>query len=609
MLADGERGALIGPRGDLVWMCAPRWDSDAVFSSLIGGRGGYAVSPATSRYVWGGYYEEGSLIWNSRWITTTGVTECREALLFPSDPHTAVILRRVTAVQGGAEVRVVLDPRAGFGRYPTEAVSHRDGVWVARTGPLHLRWTAGPGVRRARDGSLTLGLPLDPGASHDLVLEISDRPLAAKPVVAGPAWEATEAAWARQVPPLDNTVAARDARHAYTVLRGLTSGGGGMVAAATMSLPERATTGRNYDYRYAWIRDQCYAGQAVATAQPYPLLDDAVAFVSGRLLEDGAALKPAYRADGGAVPDERVLDHLDGYPGGFDKVGNWVNRQFQLDAFGETLLLFAAAARHDHLSSEHWRAVEVSVAAIEARWQQPDAGLWELDNQPWAHSRLTCVAGLRAMSAQATSGQAARWTLLADAILADTGQACTHASGRWQRAPGDDRVDAALLVPTIRGAVHPSDPRSAATLNAVVADLTRDGYTYRFRHDERHLGEAEGAFLLCGFWLALAFQRMGWDAHAIASFERNRAACGAAGLLTEEYDVAERQFRGNAPQAFVHALLLECAVSLSPVLAGDGLARDGLASEGLARDGPAADGTNPATAGRPQTILDGSHES
>jgi alpha,alpha-trehalase len=117
--------------------------------------------------------------------------------------------------------------------------------------------------------------------------------------------------------------------------------------------------------------------------------------------------------------------------------------------------------------------------------------------------------------------------------------------------------------------VHPGDPRSVATLKAVIAELTRDGYTYRFRHDERHLGEAEGAFLLCGFWLALACQRMGWDADAIASFERNRAACGAAGLLTEEYDVAERQLRGNAPQAFVHALLLECAVSLSTLLVTD----------------------------------------
>ncbi len=365
----------------------------------------YAVTPDSPRYVWGGYYEDGSLIWHSRWITSSGVIECREALAFPADPHAAVVLRRVTAVSGAATVRVASGPSGRIWAMRHGRGSHMNsGVWAARSGPLHLRWSAGPGVRRGRDGSLTLVLQLDPDAHHDLVLEISDRPLGAAPVTADSAWDETEAAWARAVPQLSDTVAPRDARHAYTVLRGLTSAGGGMVAAATMSLPERAAAGRNYDYRYAWIRDQCYAGQAVAVAKPHPLLDDAVAFISERILEDGPALKPAYRTDGGPVPDERVLDHLDGYPGGFDKVGNWVNRQFQLDALGETLLLFAAAGRHDHLSSDHWRAVETGVAAIEARWDQPDAGIWELDNQHWAHSRLTCVAGLRAISAHATSG-------------------------------------------------------------------------------------------------------------------------------------------------------------------------------------------------------------
>ncbi len=595
LLADGERGALIGPRGDLVWMCAPAWHSDAVFSALIGGRGAYAVTPATMRYVWGGYYEEGSLIWHSRWITDSSVIECREALVLPANPHTAIILRRVIAVRNAAEVRVVLDPRAGFGRHRMESLSRQAGMWTARTGPLHLRWTAGPGVRRGRDGSLNMRLQLEPGAQHDLVLEISDHPMDEQPVAPGPAWEATEAAWAREVPALDDTLAPRDARHAYTVLRGLTSAGGGMVAAGTMSLPERATAGRNYDYRYAWVRDQCYAGQAVAASRPEPLLDDAVAFIAARLLEDGPSLKPAYRVDGGEVPDERVLDHLEGYPGGFDKVGNRVNKQFQLDVFGETLLLFAAAARHDHLGSEHWRAVERSAAAIEARWHEPDAGLWELDNQRWAHSRLSCVAGLRAISEHATSGQAARWAQLADAILADVGQDCTHSNGRWQRAPGDARVDAALLLPAIRGAVQPGDPRSMATLKAVIADLNRDGYTYRFRQDERQLGASEGAFLLCGFWLALACQQVGDSVHAIASFERNRAACGPAGLLTEEFDVTERQLRGNAPQAFVHALLLECASSLSHLLTSEGLLTSG--------------GTKPAASDRSESTLDGRNES
>jgi len=114
LIADGERGAVVSPRGDIVWLCAPRWDCDAVFSTLIGGEGVYAVTPAHT-FVWGGYYEEGTLIWRSRWITVGGLTECREALAFPGDRDRAVLLRRIIARDCPAEVDVVLDPRAGFG--------------------------------------------------------------------------------------------------------------------------------------------------------------------------------------------------------------------------------------------------------------------------------------------------------------------------------------------------------------------------------------------------------------------------------------------------------------------------------------------------------------
>jgi GH15 family glucan-1,4-alpha-glucosidase len=137
------------------------------------------------------------------------------------------------------------------------------------------------------------------------------------------------------------------------------------------------------------------------------------------------------------------------------------------------------------------------VSAIQARWRQPDAGIWELDDQRWAHSRLTCAAGLRAMAAAgASSADAAAYSALADAILADTATDCLHPTGRWQRAPGDPRVDAALLLPAIRGALPATDPRSTATYTAVRQDLSEEGYVYRFRQDRRPLGDAEGAFVL-----------------------------------------------------------------------------------------------------------------
>ena len=562
LLADGERGILVGPRGDFVWMCAPRWDSGAVFSALIGGAGVYAVTPAERSFVWGGYYEPGTLIWHSRWVTTSQVIECREALGMPGDPHTAVALRRILAIDGDTQVRVLFDPRAGFGQHQPSQVCHRDGVWTARCGPLYLRWTGAAGAAPRRGGGLQAVITVPAGGYRDLVLEVSDRPLDAKPPGPGAAWRATSAAWEQAVPELAGTIADRDARHAYAVMTGLTSASGGMAAAATMGLPERAEEGRNYDYRYAWIRDQCFSGQAVAAAGPHPLLDTAVGFVTERILADGPQLKPAYTVSGGAVPDERQL-HLPGYPGGSDRVGNRVSKQFQLDAFGEALLLLAAAARHDRLDREHWRAAEAAVAAIKERGGEADAGIWELGAERWAHSRLTCVAGLRAISAAAPADQGAAWSGLADALLAEVSADCLHPSGRWQRAPGDERIDAALLLPALRGATPAGDPRALATLAAAGADLGRDGYMYRFRPDERPLGDAEGAFLLCGFAMALALHQQGRDVEAARWFERNRAACGPPGLLTEEYDVTQRQVRGNAPQAFVHAMLLESAQRLA----------------------------------------------
>jgi hypothetical protein len=565
LIADGERGALIDPHGDIAWLCAPRWDSPAVLSTLLGGRGRYSVAPL-QRFVWGGYYEDGSLIWRSRWITDDdAVVECREALAFPGDPHRAVILRQLSAVRGEAHVAALLAPAADFGHASFSGVRRSgDGVWTGRSGALRVRWSGAPrAVFDGESGALRAQLRLSPGERHDLVLELSDREFDRPPPHPGSAWGATETGWRETLPDLGRTVADRDARHAYAVMRGLTTGAGGMVAAATTSLPERADQGRDYDYRYVWVRDQCFAGQAVAAAGPHPLLDTAVDFVAQRVLTDGPDLMPAYTAAGTAVPPQRELD-LPGYPGGSNVIGNHVRDQFQLDVFGEALLLFAAAARHDRLDAERFRAIGVAVAAVEKRWQDAGAGLWELDAQRWTHSRLVCAAGLRQVAAAAVpASEAAAWNTLADRIVASTAADSLHPSGRWQRTPQDPRVDAALLIPALRGALPADDPRSVATLSAIRDELGRDGYVYRFRHDRRPLDQAEGAFLLCGFLTAMAAHQQGDVPGAMRLFERNRAACGPPGLYSEEYDVVQRQMRGNLPQAFVHAALLEAAARLA----------------------------------------------
>lgn len=565
LLADGERGVIVGPRGDFAWLCFPQWDGDALFSSLIGGSGAYAIAPAGRRFVWGGFYECG-LIWRSRWITEDATVECREALALPTTPDRAVVLRRVMAREGTARVDVLLNLRSDFGHTAAEDLHRRDdGTWVARAGDAYAQWTGAADAQARADEddgtTLRLELTLEPGEHHDFVLVLDREADGAPPPDPDAAWSGTEAEWRARVPELGQTVAPRDARHAYAVMAGLTGAGGGMVAAATTSLPERAREGRNYDYRFAWIRDQCYAGQAVAAAGPYPLMDDAVRFITERVLEHGADLRPAYTTRGGRVPDQRNLD-LPGYPGGEDIIGNWVNEQFQLDAFGEILLLYASAARHDHLDADAWRAAELAVDAITERWQEPDAGIWEIAPDHWTHSRLICAAGLRALSThQPVGSSTAHWLALADQITAQTSAQALHPSGRWQRSPTDPRPDAALLLPAIRGAISADDPRTLETLAAIDRELTEDGYCYRYRPDERPLGESEGAFLLCGFLMALAYRQQGDRETAARWFERTRAGCGPPGLLAEEFDVQQRQLRGNLPQAFVHALMLECAAT------------------------------------------------
>jgi hypothetical protein len=568
LLADGERGALVGPRGDIAWLCAPRWHDQAVFSELLGGRGTYAVRPAAQRFVWGGSYRSGTLIWRSRWVAGANLLECREALAFPPRRDRVVLLRRIEAARGPGRAQVVLDCRGSFGadRMRMKRDDSCDmSVWTGRTGALHLRWTGVPtavDVQTGDDGALTFELDIAERDRHDLVLEISSEAFDDDPPDAPQLWRLTEDAWSAEVPKDRASIAPRDAEHSWAVIRGLTSSDGGMVAAATTSLPERSEAGRDYDYRYSWIRDQCFVGQAIAAAGGGQLLQDAVAFVRDRLLADGTRLAPAYTVDGDPVPAQQQLD-LPGYPGAPDvQIGNRVRDQFQLDAFGEALLVFAAADRLDTLDADGWKAAELAVQGIVERGGEEDSGIWELEPRRWAHSRLTCAAGVRAVAARRPD-RAASWLQIADRLVDEANRDCLHPSGRWQRAPGDPSVDAALLLPAIRGAVPVDDPRSVATWRSVIEALTVDGYVYRFRHQAGPLHAAEGAFLLCGFHLAIAAHQQGDAYRAVRWFERNRSAVGPPGLFTEEFDVVQRQLRGNLPQAFVHALLIESSHTLA----------------------------------------------
>ncbi len=306
VIADGFRGGVIGPRGDIAWLCFPTWESPTVFDTLLGGTAAYDVHPVEP-FVWGGYYEDGALVWRDRWVTSSGaVVECREALAFPAQQRHAVVLRTLRMVRGSARIRAFLSPKADYGEAPFRSWRRLErGEWTARSSGLHLRWSGEPTAeaRWENRAGLVSEFTLAQGDERHLVLELSD----GKPddIVPDPAtcWRETEAEWHKSAPSCERTASPRDSRLAHAVLRGMSTPGGGTVAAVTTSLPERAAQGRNYDYRYSWIRDQCFVGRAAAVAGEGPgLLASSVCFVTARLLEDGPTWPPPTPPSVGAYP-------------------------------------------------------------------------------------------------------------------------------------------------------------------------------------------------------------------------------------------------------------------------------------------------------------------
>ena len=566
-LADGRRGALLDPDGGVAWLCFPTYSDDAVLAGLLGGRGTFELAP-NARHVTGGFYEDGTLIWRQRWVTDDGIVESSDALAYPGEPDRCVLLRRIRALDSASSLRCRVEIAPDYGRRAAGPWRHGEDGWRLDAGSVSARLTGAVRATRATETAIETEIRLEAGATADLILELQTGSAPrSRPPDADQLWQKTRAAWEEAVPGSLDMPAQRDVRQSIAVLRGMTDTGGATVAAATTALPERAEAGRNYDYRFAWIRDVCYIGHAgAAVPGAEVMLSDAVRWVTARLLEDGPQTHPAYTCGGHTVPEPEHLG-LPGYPGGSDVIGNRASRQLQLDLFGEALVLFAQAAQKELLDADGWRAAEVAVRAIEAHADTPEAGIWEIEpGRLWTHSRLICVAGLKAIVEQSAP---VRWRTqalgLADHLLSRADANCLHASGYWQRSPDDPGVDASLLLSEVRGALPPGDPRSIATRAAVLHDLSDDDFLYRFAEEGRPLGEAEGAFLVCNFWMALAYLGDGDARRGARWFERTRGSCGGSGLFSEEYDVAQRQLRGNLPQAFVHALLIETAGRLRDV--------------------------------------------
>jgi trehalose-6-phosphatase len=572
MLANGTSVALVTPDAGVTWMCHPGPDSAAVFAQLVGGAnaGHFTVRPLHGGLPLGQRYVPGTMTVQTRWSRLLVTDYLGHGL----PAHRTDVVR---VISGSASASITFAPRPEFGQVPVRLLAEPDGLRVVGTGdPMVLR---APGVRwriTSDGGQETAHATVTPRPDAEVVLELrcgtadlspGDRTEAQTRQVADEYWSTWLAGL--RLPTRARQPVARSA----LTLRGLCDAeSGGIMAAATTSLPEEIGGVRNWDYRYCWLRDGALTAQALVSlgstveAQRYlQWLQRIVAALPGP-----EYLHPLYTLAGSALGAEATIDTLPGYAGSRPvRVGNLANQQVQLDVFGPVVdLIVALADARGELGADDWALATAMASAVSSRWMEPDHGIWEERHAPRHHvySKVQCWVTIdRAITLAERWARPAdpQWTLLRAEIAADILVNGWHSDagdgiGAFTAAYDGLDLDAAALHVGLSGLLAPDDPRFVATVTAVESELRVGSTVYRYRRDDGLPGN-EGGFHLCSAWLAEAYLLIGQRAEAEALFQQILATAGPTGLLPEEYDpVAERSL-GNHPQAYSHLGLIRCA--------------------------------------------------
>ena len=353
-------------------------------------------------------------------------------------------------------------------------------------------------------------------------------------------------------------------------LKGLTyAPTGAICAAATTSLPETIGGGRNYDYRYTWIRDATFALWGMYSLGFDWEAVDFFSFICG-LAEQAEDLQIMYGIGGERDLTEYELDHLPGYAGSLPiRIGNAASTQRQHDAWGallDSVYLHSQAA--DHIDGRIWAILGRQVHAALKHWHEPDAGIWEVRGEAkhFTSSKIMCwVAVDRGAKLAAMIGEdaaASEWELAASEIKADILAHGVDDRGVLTQHYDTTALDASLLLAVLVGFLPPEDPRIRATVNAIADELTEHGLVLRYRTqqtDDGFVGE-EGSFTICSFWLVSALCEIGEHQRARELCAKLLSFAGPLELYAEEIDPHSGQHLGNFPQAFTHLALINAVL-------------------------------------------------
>jgi GH15 family glucan-1,4-alpha-glucosidase len=577
-IGDGRTVALVARDGSIDWLCLPDLDSPSVFGALLDAeRGGrFALGPSVPFESERRYLPETNVL-ETTFRTASGTVRLTDALALPGsglDPLRE-LTRRIEGVAGTVPLAWTVEPRFDYGTDPGRA-GRRSGLPVVETGrdAIGVRaWRAGEpevgpqGIRgafEAREGERAL-LVLAAAHQEPLVL---------------PGWDEAErrlddtiAFWPRWVSQL-----AYEGPWSDEVLRSVLllkllvyAPSGAIVAAPTTSLPEALGGGRNWDYRFAWVRDTALTLDALmdlgADAEAHSFfwwLMQASQITHPRL-------QVLYRLDGGNRAPEGTVP-LQGYRGSAPvRVGNGAAAQTQLDIYGDLMQMSSIYVSHGHDLDPDTGKRLAEIADLVCRiWRRPDRGIWEVRSDPahFTHSKMMCFVALDRACGLAEKGQipadhAAEWRRHADALRDFVEERCYSAEkSSYVRSADGDELDASLLLAPIVGYCGGRDERIVQTIDAVKRELGRGPFLYRYGDDDGLEGE-EGAFVACSFWLVEALARAGRIDEAGETMEELLVHANDVGLFAEEIDPETGDFLGNFPQGLTHLALVSAAAAIA----------------------------------------------
>jgi GH15 family glucan-1,4-alpha-glucosidase len=577
IIGDLHTAALVGRDGSIDWLCLPRFDSAACFAKLLGDEdhGSWRLAPRGAHLATHRHYRADTLVLESEFVTEEGTVRVVDCM--PIRQQHPEVVRLVEGVRGKVTMEMNLTIRFGYGQI-IPWVRRMDGTLQAIAGPDGLSlWT--PVDCKGQDFSTVAQFTVSEGQRVPFSLTwfpASEEP--PRPVDAGYAIQDTELWWTDWSSQCTYVGEYREAVvRSLITLKALTyEPTGGIVAAATTSLPETLGGSRNWDYRFCWLRDATLTLESLMRGGFY---QEAMAWRNWLLRAtagDPAQMQIMYGAAGERRLDEWEIDWLPGYEGSAPvRIGNAAAGQFQLDVYGEVMsALYESLQTGESGEGRTWEFQLALMDFLKDGWREPDDGIWEVrgPRRHFTHSKVMAwVAIDRAIKTAeeyGMEGPVDEWKKVRQEIhdqVCDEGFSVTK--GSFTQYYGSDQLDASLLMIPLVGFLPAHDPRVRGTIEAIESELVEGGFVLRYRTadtgDVDGLTGREGAFLACSFWLADCLSLLGRDHDARQLLDRLMGLRNDLGLLSEEYDAVAGRLVGNFPQAFSHVSLVNSASKIA----------------------------------------------